>query len=97
MDITQEPKYDCIGGKLVNRATGVAIPDDEPVFVLRAKDRCARAAIEHYLKQVTDQLHRAVVQSRLTDFQRFASHNPSLMKQPDSEAVNLASDPEKGD
>lgn len=35
-------------GALYNRATGERIPDDEPVFILRAKDAHAPATIAFY-------------------------------------------------
>jgi hypothetical protein len=41
MDINQERKYDAVDGKIVNRATGKPIPDDEPIVIFRAKDKLA--------------------------------------------------------
>ena len=33
-----EPKYQIVGDKIVNRASGEAIPEDEPVIIFRARD-----------------------------------------------------------
>ena len=83
---SQEPKYTSSSnsGRLVNRSTGKAIPDDEPVFILRAQDLLALGALEAYLYGVTDPVHAAVVASRIADFASFARANPGRMKQPDS-------------
>ena len=36
-----ESKYRIEGDSLVNKKTGIPIPDEEPVFVFRAKDKRA--------------------------------------------------------
>lgn len=46
--LAQEPKYTVRGGRIVNRASGEAIPDDEPVFILRARDVLAIDALVAY-------------------------------------------------
>jgi hypothetical protein len=91
MEKSQEPKYNALptpGGAcvLVNRSTGVAIPDDEPVMVFRAKDAKALAALEAYHTACTNEAHRAVIRSRILDFQHFATQHPERMKEPDSNA-----------
>lgn len=90
MQKTQEPKYDAVNGKLVNRSTGIAIPDDEPVFVFRAKDVHAREALEAYACVLKPGLHRDVICQRIADFAKFAYDNPDRMKEPDSDAGTLA-------
>jgi hypothetical protein len=88
----QEPKYTASSktGRLVNRSTGIAIPDDEPVMVFRAKDRHAIGAIAYYLQLCANPDHRAVIKSRMSDFQAFAAANPERMKEPDSSLQDLA-------
>ncbi len=85
----QEPKYTSSSkhGRLVNRSTGKAIPDDEPVFILRAQDKLAMAALEAYLFEIEDPVHAAVVGSRIADFAAFAQAHPERMKVPDSEPL----------
>lgn len=84
MLISQESKYEARGDRLFNRATGQQIPDNEPVFVLRAKDKHALAALNAYLKAVETPEHAAAVQLRIGDFLNFRNHNPSRMKEPDT-------------
>lgn len=88
----QEPKYTTSSqnGRIVNRSTGVAIPDDEPVIIFRAQDRNAADAISAYLCVCKDPDHRAVVKSRLLDFNAFAAAHPERMKEPDSSLQDVA-------
>jgi hypothetical protein len=46
----QEPKYGIDGrtARIINRATGQPIPDDEPVIIFRAKDDMALEALTAY-------------------------------------------------
>lgn len=81
----QEPKYTVTKhGRLVNRATGVAIPDDEPVFVFRAQDRKAIDALSAYALVVEDAAHGAVVAQRIAQFRHFQDTHPTRTKEPDS-------------
>jgi hypothetical protein len=79
-------KHHRVVGQLVNRATGEAIPDDEPVFVFRARDKHAAMALAAYHNLCADQAHRDIVQKRIEDFVRFANAHPDRMKEPDSPA-----------
>lgn len=88
---TQEPKYDCTpDGRIVNRSTSAVIPDDEPLMIFRARDKHARTAIAAYIANCSNADHRAVVKSRLLDFEEFAKANPDRMKEPDSSLQDLA-------
>jgi hypothetical protein len=100
----QEPKYravtehypenDGLGiqfrdGYLINRASGERIPDDEPVFIFRARDVFASQAIGYYLGLIAGQTpieHQNAVRSRVRDFERFAANHPERMKTPDTAA-----------
>lgn len=86
----QEPKYTASSktGRLVNRATGKPIPDDEPVFVLRAQDIYAVPLLHAYLSMVKEIDHSVAVRDRITAFEDFALANPARMKEPD--AISLA-------
>lgn len=88
----QEPKYTVSSkdGRIVNRSTGVAIPDDEPVFILRAKDAHAGRAIQAYIDLCKSPDHRAVAKSRLLDFIEFAAAHADLVREPDSSLQDLA-------
>lgn len=89
MPVGQEPKYGIRSGRLYNRTSGHKIPDNEPVFVLRAKDKKAEAALHFYAGICGDSEHVAAVQSRIIDFQTFARQHARVMKQPDSEHLML--------
>ena len=93
MNTAQEPKY-IINGPVVNRQSGHAIPDDEPVFLLRARDILALSVLEHYLEvaEHCDQEHLDAIQKRIDQFEAFANKHPDRMKEPDTQ---LTSDWEK--
>jgi hypothetical protein len=84
MLVSQEPKYAAIGNLLVNRASGVPIPDDEPVFILRAKDRRALHALREYQSVVTNHEHIQAIATRINDFESFKLSHPERMKEPDT-------------
>lgn len=86
---SQEPKYTVSDlGRLVNRLTGVPIPDEEPVFVFRAKDLWALGALQAYRRQLIasscDPDHIKVVDDRIRDFEAFAEGFPDRMRAPNS-------------
>jgi hypothetical protein len=84
MSPEQEPKYDAIDGKIVNRVSGQAIPDDEPVFVIRARDRHALMALRFYRDLCQDTGHIDFVEKRIVQFSNFKLNHPDRMKEPDS-------------
>ena len=86
MKNTQEPKYKIKGETLVNRQTGVAIPDDEPVFILRARDIYAIRTLEfyrHFFAMHSD--HSVAVSLRIKQFKDFEGDHTERMKVPDSQ------------
>ena len=86
MLVSQEPKYDVNGdGRIINRHTREPIPDDEPVFLLRAKDQLAVKALTAYFSAIQDPTHARAVADRLQDFKRFAQEHPERMKAPDTD------------
>lgn len=85
MTTTNEPKYKIENGKIVNRATNIPVPDDEPLFILRGRDRHAVATLNLYLKQIPiGTEHERAVILRRSQFERFAQDNSSRMKEPDT-------------
>jgi hypothetical protein len=79
----QEPKYTVNGSHIVNRASGEAIPHDEPVFIFRARDKLAVRALLDYAARCTGE-HFSAVRKRVKHFRAFASWHPERMKQPDT-------------
>lgn len=88
----QEPKYTTgtKDGRLVNRETGKPIPDDEPVFVLRAQDIHAVQLLYSYLSMVNEPDQAISVSRRITDFMDFARNNPGRMKEPDALSLDAS-------
>jgi hypothetical protein len=84
MKVEQEPKYDVRDGSIINRATGEAIPDDEPVFIFRAKDIRAVGILKRYQQGCTDPAHREAISQRIADFEEFARTQYGRMKEPDT-------------
>lgn len=82
----QEPKYRI--GPIVNRESGHAIPDDEPVFILRARDVAAVPTLESYLGLVraagSPQEHMDAVRKRIYQFIKFKEEHPDRMRTPDT-------------
>ncbi|MDA8350897.1 MAG: hypothetical protein M0038_19250 [Pseudomonadota bacterium] len=81
---SQEPKYDVRDGRIVNRRTGQPIPDDEPVFIFRAKDRRALTALTAYYAALVDPKHAKAVAARIESFKAFAAKHPERMCERDS-------------
>ena len=81
----QEPKYDFQNGRVINRASGEAIPLDEPVFILRGKDKHAADTINDYWMRIKDESHGDAVNARLRQFIEFEGQNPDRMKEPDTD------------
>jgi len=86
---SQEPKYRVDeSGRIVNRQSGEAIPDDEPVMIFRARDKNAAPMIAYYRKLCSNQQHKEIVGERLHHFVDFIHEHPDRMKEPDSETPN---------
>ena len=85
MNADQERKYDAIDGKIVNRATGKPIPDDEPIIIFRAKDRKSTGMLLAYMTTCEDENHKAVIEGRLNDFIEWQQKNQDVVKEPDSD------------
>ena len=87
MHPSQEPKYGIRDGRIVNRHSGEPIPDDEPIFIFRAKDRLAVRTLTAYFSAIEDPEHARAVVARLEDFKRFAKEHPERMKDADTRAA----------
>lgn len=86
MNEKQEPKYTVdSSGRIINRRSGEAIPDDEPVMIFRARDKNAAPMISYYAKLCSDPQHQAIVKERLHDFVDFIHTHPERMKEPDTD------------
>ena len=79
-----ERKYKILDGKIVNRKSGKEVPEDEPLFIFRAQDKKALAALVAYSLVVDKLEHRAQIQKDIEDFRAFQEKHPERMKEPDS-------------
>jgi hypothetical protein len=69
-------------GRIVKKENEVPIPEDEPLFIFRAKDRKALCALVAY-NMVLDNLdQKAVVTACINDFRLFQEMHPGLMGEP---------------
>lgn len=85
MKFEQEPKYMTNPqGQILNRETGMPIPDDEPVFIMRAQDINAVNTMRYYRDHCSDPDHKRAVQKRINQFTDFAVNNVVKMGEPDT-------------
>lgn len=78
-------KFSTDGTGLFNTVSGERIPDDEPLFILRARDHHALAAIHAYQEACESEcndLHMSGIQQVREKFCQFAANHPERMKQP---------------
>jgi hypothetical protein len=85
MKINQERKYDAVDGRIVNRVTGKPIPDDEPIFILRAKDVRSTVALLAYQDMCEDETHKSIITQRIDDFACWQDENSEQVREPDSD------------
>jgi hypothetical protein len=84
--IEQESKYTTDGYSLINRASGEAIPADEPVFIFRARDPYLLSVLTYYLAHVNDPAHQVAVERAIQRVQAWQTANPNKMKEePDTQ------------
>lgn len=77
-----ERKYKIKNNQIVKQNGEIPIPDDEPLFIFRAKDRKALAALVAY-NMILDNLdQKAQVTKSIDAFRDFAERNPDKMGEP---------------
>lgn len=73
-------------GYLVKTSNGQRVPEDEPVFILRGRDKLAAIAIDTYITEMErrhcDRDRINDVRTVAKDFLNFEILHPSRMKQP---------------
>lgn len=77
-----ERKYAIKDGQLVKRSNEVPVPGDEPVFIFRAKDRKALAALVAYHSILDNLDQKAEVYKSINDFRAFQEMYPEKMGEP---------------
>jgi hypothetical protein len=73
-------------GDIVKSSNGEIVPEDEPLFLIRARDRLAVAALETYRelsqKDGCIDYHFEHLDKDIEAFKRFREEHPERMKQP---------------
>lgn len=80
---TFERKYQIVEGRLVKKSDGAPIPEDEPLFILRAKDKYALAVLLDYRRLCRSFEQKEAVAKSTIDFRDFAAQRPELIGEPD--------------
>jgi hypothetical protein len=84
LPLTQCDRYTTDGNFLYDRATGEKIPPDEPIEILRARNRISVKLLEYWHSIVGDAASISAVAHALTRFRMFARDNPTRMRLPDT-------------
>lgn len=82
--MTEDRKFywNTIKNAFVNRVSGEAIPDDEPVIIFRARDKHALRVLYYYQQLCADEHHQRAIVDRINEFGIFARFNSERMKEP---------------
>lgn len=79
-------KFEIKDGQVVKISNGEVIPPDEPLFLLRARDRLALPLL-HIYEQLSEvdgcnEYHFLKLGEAIQEFEKFALDYPGRMKQP---------------
>jgi hypothetical protein len=74
---TVDGKYFLEGNKIIKGTNGQEIPEDEPLFLLRARDHLAAPLLWKYRELAIDGIEACIAK-----FEEFARTFPERMKQP---------------
>lgn len=81
-----DEKFHVEGDQLIKTANGEVVPLDEPVFVMRGRDRLAIRALEFYKKisqeDGCNDYHFEKLEFEIVRFKKFSEEHPERMKQP---------------
>jgi hypothetical protein len=76
-------KYKIEAGRLVNIATGIPIPDDEPVVVFRAKDKHLPEVLKAYYYECRNEEQEKAIQKLREKILDWQEKNPAKVHEPD--------------
>lgn len=80
--MAEDRKFKFEDGRFVNRVSGEAIPDDEPVIIFRARDNHALNVLQFYQDLATDMHHKRAIQDRIDEFAAYRAVRPERLKEP---------------
>ena len=73
-------KYRIHNGKVRNKYTDEYIPESEPTFIIRAKDKTALQTLKAYAELQDPKIATDIHQGAIKDFEEFAEAHPELMQ-----------------
>ena len=81
-----DPRFHIEGEQIIKTSNGDVVPEDEPLILIRARDRLAIDLLRHYRRLCVYDLCTGYqvqgVDNRLEAFEKFAVDHPERMKQP---------------
>ena len=81
-------KFSTDGGRIYNTQSNESIPEDEPLFLLRARDQTAVDALLYYYRVCKTKgccdAHLKALDDTIQAFVSFKTHRPERMKLPGS-------------
>jgi hypothetical protein len=80
--MAEDRKFAFENGRFVNRVSGEAIPDDEPVIIFRARDVHTISVLRHYQALANEPHHIRAIQDRIDEFAAYQEANPHMLKEP---------------
>lgn len=80
--MAEDRKFKFVDGRFVNRVSGEAIPEDEPVILFRARDRKALPRLRDYRDACDDPHQKRAVQDRIDEFEAYQAAHPDRVKEP---------------
>lgn len=80
--MAEDRKFKFEDGRFINRVSGLAIPDDEPVMLFRARDKHALDTLLYYSSLIQDPHHRQAVADRVVEFAQWRIDNHDQLKEP---------------
>ncbi len=79
-------KFHVEGDEIIKTTNGEALPDDEPLFLFRARDRLALRALwafeEASQRDGCNEYHMKGIWAAISKFTEFREKHPDRMKQP---------------
>jgi hypothetical protein len=83
-----DKKFHIESEQIVKTSNGEAVPEDEPLFLLRARDRLAAPLLHVYglmsIKDGCTAYHMDLLRVLVEEFEAFVREHPERMKQPGS-------------
>jgi len=80
--MAEDRKFKFEDGRFINRVSGEAIPDDEPVILFRARDAHVMSVLGFYWEMIADEHHKRAVVDRIEEFSAYREANPDRIKEP---------------